>query len=110
MDWPNEEYVRLYTRETADDLDLSWEALALWRAMLTKFDRAGVIIARSGWVSISRLVRMPTEVVERAGPELVRDGRVKQVEGGVFAPNFVEAQTASKSDRARQRESRDRRR
>lgn len=110
MDWSNEEYVRLYTRETADDLELSWEALALWRAMLTKFDRAGVLSVRNGWPSVARLVRMPIDVVEKVGPELIADGRVRVTERGFVAPNYVEAQTASKSDRIRQKESRDRRR
>jgi len=110
MDWANEEYVRLYTRETADDLELSWEAVALWRAMLCKFDRSGVIPVRNGWPSIARMVRMPIDVVERAGPELVTDGRVRVTKHGFVAPNFTEAQTASKSDKLRQRESRDRRR
>lgn len=110
MDWANEEYVRLYTRETADDLELSWEAVALWRAMLCKFDRSGVIQVRNGWPSLARMVRMPIEVVERVGPELVTDGRVRVTKHGFVAPNFTEAQTASKSDKLRQRESRDRRR
>jgi hypothetical protein len=110
VDWSNEEYVRVYTRETADDLDLSWEALAIWRALLLKFDRSGVISARNGWLSVSRMTRIPAEVVERAGPELLADGRLRQIEGGFLAPNFIDAQTASKSDRVRQKESRDRRR
>ncbi len=110
MDWANEEYVRLYTRETADDLELSWEALAVWRAILEKFDRAGLIPVRNGWSSVALLIRMPVDVVVRVGPELVVDGRVRFVEGAIYAPNFTEAQTASKSDKARQRESRDRRR
>jgi hypothetical protein len=110
MDWANEDYVRMYTRETADDLELSWEAIALWRAMMCKFDRAGVIQAKNGWRSVSALTRIPFEVVERAGAELLQDGRVKDAHGGFYAPNFIDAQTASKSDKARQKESRDRRR
>jgi hypothetical protein len=110
VDWANEEYVRLYTRETADDLELSWEALALWRALLIRFDRAGIIPIKNGWISIARLVRMPLEVVQQTGPELVRDGRLRMVDGAALAPNFTEAQTTSKSDKSRQRESRDRRR
>jgi hypothetical protein len=110
VDWSNEEYVRLYTRETADDLELSWEALALWRALLIRFDRAGLIQVKNGWASVSRLVRMPIEIVTQTGPELVRDGRVRLIDGAVYAPNFTEAQTTSKSDKARQKESRERRR
>lgn len=110
MDWSNEDYVRVYIRETPDDLDLSWQALALWRMLLTKFDRSGLIPVRKGWESIARLIRWPVEVVAEAGPELVTDGRIRVVDAGLFAPNFVAAQTATKSDKARQRESRDRRR
>lgn len=110
MDWSNEPYVRMYTRETADDFELSWEALALWRALLCKFDRSGLMEARNGWTSVARATRIPIEIAERAGAELIADGRVRLVKAGVFAPNFVAAQTASKSDKVRQRESRDRRR
>ena len=110
MDWSNEDYVRLYTRETADDLELSWEALALWRSLLIRFDRAGLIQVKNGWASVARLVRMPAEIVVQAGPELVRDGRCRLIDGAVYAPNFLNAQTASKSDKARQKESRERRR
>lgn len=110
MDWSNEEYVRLYTRETTDDLELSWEALALWHAMLRKLDRSGLMKAKNGWRSVAMATRIPVDVVLRAGAELINDGRVREVAGGFLAPNFIEAQTASKSDKARQRESRDRRR
>ena len=110
MDWSNEDYVRVYTRDTADDAELSWQALALWHAMLRKFDRAGLLPVRNGWISVARVVRMPDDVVLEAGHELERDGRVVMTPKGVFAPNFTAAQTARKSDRARQQESRDRRR
>jgi hypothetical protein len=110
MDWANEEYVRLYVRETADDLELSWEATALWRALLTKFDRAGLLPVKNGWASVAKLVRIPADVCATAGAELIADGRVRQIDVGFLAPNFTAAQTASKSDKARQRESRDRRR
>lgn len=110
MDWANEPYVRLYKNETADDIELSWEALALWRAMLIRFDRSGIIKVKNGWASLARLVRMPTDLVQQIGPELVRDGRVRMIEGAIHAPNFIEAQTTNKSDKARQKESREWRR
>jgi hypothetical protein len=110
VDWANEEYVRVYTRETTDDVELSWQALALWRTLLTKFDRSGLLPIRNGWSSVAKIARWPVDVVEAAGPELVRDGRIRMTKAGLFAPNYVEAQTASKSDKLRQRESRDRRR
>lgn len=110
MDWSNEDYVRVYTRDTADDLELSWQAMALFHAMLRKFDRSGLIAVRNGWSSVARIVRIPEDVVVAAGRELEADGRVRRTKHGMFAPNFTEAQTARKSDKARQKESRDRRR
>lgn len=110
MDWPNENYVRLYTRETDDDLVLSWEARAVWHEMLKRFDRSGLIELRRGRKGLAAVLRVPVEVVERGVPELIEDGRIRELEAGYFAPNFMEAQEATKSDRQRQKESRERRR
>jgi hypothetical protein len=109
VDWSNEDYVKVYTRETDDDLMLSWQALALWRAMLLKFDRSGLLETRRGVRGLAALVRMPAEIVETALPELLEDGRLESVPAGYFARNFLAAQEASKSDRQRQRDSRERR-
>jgi len=108
MDWNNELYVKLYRRETADDLQLSWEAIALWHQMLKKFDRSGIILARRGALGLAALVRIPTEVIERALPELLEDGRVKEIDGGWVAPNFMAAQEATKAHALRQKEYRER--
>lgn len=110
MDWSNEPYVRVYTRETDDDLALSWDALSVWRAMLLRFDRSGMIETRRGARGLAAVLRAPSEVVERSLPELLEDGRIVQTDRGFMAPNFIEAQEATKSDRLRQKESRDRRR
>jgi hypothetical protein len=111
MDWENERYVRVYVRETVDDAVLSWEARALWDAMIKRFDRAGVIdTGDHGWKGVALLVRMPIDVVEKAGAELLRDGRVENRQGYLIAPNYIPAQEAKQSDRQRQSESRARKR
>lgn len=110
MDWSNEPYVKVYTRETDDDLTLSWEAMAIWNQMLKRFDRAGVIETKRGPRGLAAIVKIPAAVVERALPELLSDGRLREVPVGYLAPNFLPAQEARKSDRMRQRESRERRR
>jgi hypothetical protein len=110
MDWSNEPYVRVYTRETDDDLALSWEARALWDRMMTKFDRSGFVETKRGPRGLAAITRIPLPVVERVLPELLEDGRLVAVEGGFVAPNFIAAQEATKSDRQRQKDSRDRRR
>lgn len=110
MDWSNEPYVRVYTRETDDDIALSWEARAVWDAAMKRFDRSGIVSTKRRARGLAALIRIPAEVVERALPELLEDGRIREVDGGYIAPNFIAAQEASKSDRFRQKEVRDRRR
>ncbi len=43
MDWSNEHYVRVYTRDTRDLLAITWQARALWWEMLRKADQSGVV-------------------------------------------------------------------
>jgi hypothetical protein len=108
MDWFNELYVKLYRRRTDDDLLLSWEARALWHEMLKLFDRSGLITTRRGALGLAVLTGIPHEVVERALPELLEDGRVRVTDGGWIAPNFIAAQEATKSHALRQKEYRER--
>jgi hypothetical protein len=111
MDWENERYVRLYVRETIDDLALSWEAIAVWRALLTKLDRAGLIELNGKPLKlVAAMIRMPWSVVDGALDELRSDGRIEINSEYLVAPNFIEAQEAKQSDRQRQADSRARRR
>lgn len=110
IDWANEPYVRLFKRETDDDLILSWEARAVWHEFLKKCDRSGLIETRRGVRGMADQVRIPLEVVERALAELLEDGRIRSVpNAGFIAPNYMEANDTPRSDRARQIESRLRR-
>ena len=43
MDWSNERYVRVYTRDTTTWKILSWEARALLQFLIRKVDRSGVV-------------------------------------------------------------------
>lgn len=109
MDWGNERFVRSYTRDTEDDLLLSYEAFALWCVLLRKLDRAGVLEAKRGAKSVALVVRWPIEVVERVLPEILADGRLVEHDLGYAAPNFLEAQETPQSDKQRAKESRARR-
>ena len=112
MRWEDEPYVRLYKRETPEWAVLSWEARALFHEMLKKTDLAGIlIVGKSGLRGLAGLVRMPVNVVDRAlhGEEgLLADGCVVEIDGGYLMPNYVEAQQARQSDRARKQEQRNR--
>ena len=111
MDWSNERYVRLYVRETVGDVALSWQARAIWKEILPKCDRAGVIgLGRHGLRGLAGLIRIPREIVEEYFQELIEDGRVRITGQYLIVPNYIEAQEATQSDRQRAAESRSRRR
>jgi hypothetical protein len=100
-DWASEHFVRLYTRETDDDLLLSWEARAVWHELLKKFDKQGRLSTKRGARGLAALIRVPFDVVERAIAELVEDGRLKQEGGLFFAPNYQHANYTPRSPAAR---------
>lgn len=110
MDWSNERYVRVYTRDTDDWVALSWQARSTLVMMLRAVDRAGILQTKRGPRGVAGLLRMPVEVVEAAISELVADGCIRECDAGYVLPNFVEAQEAVQTDAQRQRESRARRR
>jgi hypothetical protein len=111
VDWSNERYVRIYVRETVGDVALSWQARSIWKEILTKCDRAGVIgLGRHGVRGLAGLIRIPREIVEKYFQELLDDGRVRIQGQYLVVPNFIEAQEATQSDRQRAAESRSRRR
>jgi hypothetical protein len=111
LDWANEPWVKLYTRSTVDDALLSWEARALWAAIFQRLDRSGVLaFGRHGWKGVAVVVGMPVDVVERAAPELLADGRIIEGEGCIVAPNYIDAQASRSSNAQRQRDSREKRR
>jgi hypothetical protein len=110
VDWSNERYVRVYTRDTDDWLCLSWEARALLGFLFRKVDRAGVLETKRGARGVAAIVMMPPAIVATALPELLADGCVVEHELGYCIPNFIEAQEAAQSDKQRAKESRERRR
>jgi hypothetical protein len=111
IDWSNEPFARLYKRETDDDLLLSWEARAVWHEFLKRCDRSGLLETRRGVQGMAAMLRIPLEVVERVLQELIEDGRMRSVpHRGFIAPNYTGANEATRSDKARQADSRSKRR
>jgi hypothetical protein len=112
MDWANERYVRIYTRDTADDQVLSWQARGLWPLLIRKADRAGVITTNHGPRGIAALIQWPIDVVTAALAELVEDGRVRECSAprGYVIPNYIQAQETPSSTAQRKREEREARR
>lgn len=106
VDWENENWVKLYTRESHDMLAVGWEGRALFRELICKVDRAGVLDCTDP-VVISELVRMPIEIVEPALSKLIARGTVTICDQHLVVPNFLEAQEAKSNDRERKRKSRE---
>jgi hypothetical protein len=111
MDWENERYVRFYTRRTAEDLALCWQALALWPHLLAVADLSGYIRIKQGerrLKLLAGLLRFPVDLVQAGMPDLLEDGRIREINAGYFIPNFMDAQEARTSDKERQRKRRQR--
>lgn len=108
MRWSDERFVKVYTRDTPDWLALGWEAHALFWELLRKSDRAGLFeLGRSGNRGIAALTGIPVEVVDRALPVLLEDGCVEQHGAYLLIRNFIDAQSANQSDKARQSKARE---
>lgn len=111
MDWSNEPYVRLFTRDTPEWIDLEWQARPTFYELMRKVDRAGVLeMGKSGTRALARVLNLPLEVVEVGLPELLKNGCVVQRGTALVIPNFLEAQECVMSDKLRKRESRAKRR
>lgn len=110
MDWANERYVRLYTRDTAEWLCLPWQARAVWPLLVRKADRSGIIETRLGSRGLAALVALPEDVTAPGVEGLLVDGCLEVHALGYLIPNYLEAQETPQSDGQRKRESRERRR
>jgi hypothetical protein len=113
MDWENEQYVRLYTRDTTNWKRLCWQARSVLPLLLRKVDLAGALDLEGlePWEAVMLHIDLPEEVVRPAVAQLLdAKHKVLEVRGKVLVfPNHIPAQTATKSDKLRQKESRDRR-
>lgn len=111
MNWEEERYIRVYTRDTVSLRALGWEGRALFWEILRKADRAGIIaLGKSGLRGLAAITDIPLEVVERVFPILLEDGCVEQSGTNLVVPKFIEAQEASMSVATRQKHSREKRR
>ncbi len=111
MDFSNESYVRIYTRDTTTWLRLGWDGQGVLTQILRKLDMSGVldIADMEPWEAAVVHCRAP-EAAARAGMEACLSLGVLEHNGTcLVAPKFREAQEATKSDKLRQRESRERR-
>lgn len=111
MDFANEFYIRIYTRDTTTWKRLRWRGQTVLMQVLRKMDLSGVLDLEDmePWEAVVLHCDAPDEEA--------RDGMRRCLELGVlehrgtflYAPKYREANESAKSDRQRQLESRARR-
>lgn len=106
MDWSNERWVKLYTRDTSDFLLLSWQARGLFALILRAVNRRGEIdLGRTGPRSLAVILHASHDAaaIMACLNELIADGCVA-IEGQTLrVVNFETAQSTALSDAARAR-------
>lgn len=113
MNYPDEDYVRYYTRETVSWRALGWEGQVVLALMLHgRFDRSGVFDCDGHQPShaVTLVTGVPADVAEVGLARLLEAKTWMLVDGRIVWPKFVEAQSCRRTDRARQEESRRNRR
>lgn len=109
MHYPDESYVRLFTRKTLTNRMLKWEGRAVMYAMLggEEFDRAGVFeYVGDPAECIATVTELPLDLVRIGLERLLATKTWTLTDSAVVWPSYVEAQTCPKSDKSRQSESR----
>lgn len=112
MDFSNERYVRVYTRNSTTWMRMGWEAQCVFIQLLRIVDRAGVLDIEDMDPSdaVSLHTGMPIDLVKRGLARALELGSVERGATTLSVPRFIEAQECAQSDKQRQRESRERRR
>lgn len=113
MDWSNERYIRLYTRDSTTWKLLDWRGRMVLAFMMRKATRAGVIdVDGHGAVGLAALIEVPIDIVEAGIEQLTNPkiGVVHATRTAYVIPNFLEAQEAVQTGAHRSREYRARQR
>lgn len=112
MRWEDEQFVKVYTRDTVDWLALSYDARSLFLNLLRKVDRAGILpLGRHGRRGVAVLLNaMDLWETRLSGAlaELELDGCLRVDGDSLVIPNFTAAQEARQTDRARKQAQRER--
>lgn len=109
MRFEDEQYVRLYVRDTTTWLMMNWQAKCCLPLIFRKLDRAGLLpLDEHGLAGLAAHIQVPLEVVEPAVADLLRLRVLVLQDGILCSANFIEAQECKQSDKARRKASRDR--
>lgn len=109
MQWEDERYIRIYTRDTPDWTVWPWQSRALLPLLMRKLDRMGLMeLGKHGTVALAALVGLPIEVVGAGLDGLIADGCVVQSGTKLVMRNFIAGQEAVASGSLRQKTWRER--
>lgn len=109
MRWEDENWVKLYTRDTPTWKAMCWQARALLPLLLRVFDRAGLMeCGELGRSAVPLMVGLPEDVALTGLADLERLGSVIWHGNVLEMPKYEEAQEARSSDLVRKREQRQR--
>ena len=111
MDFANERYVRIYTRDTITWKRLGWVGQNVLMQLTRRLDRAGVLDLADGmapWEAVAALCNAPEEAAVAGMERCLELGVVVHVGSRLVVPKFVEAQEAKASNAQRQRRHRER--
>lgn len=111
MNFPDERYVRLYTRDTITWKLIGWEGRCVLPLLLRKLDRAGTLdLEGAGADGLAALIDLPADITARGLAALESRGVVQLSTQALVMPKYLEAQECSQSDRLRSAEYRAKRR
>lgn len=112
MDFSNEPYVRLYTRNTTTWRRLEWQGQCVMMQLLRVVDRAGVLDIEdmTPAEAVALHTGLPADVAEYGMARMLELSVCVHNGGALLFPRYLDAQESNKSDRQRQRESREKRR
>lgn len=105
MDFADERFVRIYTRDSKTWLRWGWEGQTVFVLTMRKFDQTGRIDDVDDPVEdIALMAGLPVEVVRVGLPRILASGTFVRSQRAIECPNYIDGQTASRSDSARCRE------
>jgi hypothetical protein len=111
-DWQDERWIKLYTRDEPEWMVVHWKWRGLFDEILKHLDPAGMMrLGKAGRKAIAAALHASWDAELEEGVKILEeDGAIRFLnnETVLLVPNFVEAQEAKQSDKARQRKRRDR--
>lgn len=110
MDFEDEDYVRLYIRDTPTWKALGWEGQTVFCLTMRKVGRRTGVLETEGFSpeeAIASVTDLPLDIATRGLAALVKREVAIVESGRIVLPKFLKAQWARRGDAARKRDSRD---